>query len=321
VNVLLTCAGRRSSLVRLFMAAVHPRGGLVLAGDASSLAPTLAIADRAVRLPLLSAEDYLDVLIRAIRENEVGLVVPTIDPELPLLAAARGRIEEAGARVLVSSTRFLGVCGDKWRTCQEFGERGIDVPASWLPAEFDPAEAPTDLFVKPRRGSSSRDVHAVDRDNLGTVLPQIDDPVIQERLSGPEITIDALFGLDDGTPLHYVPRERIRTLGGESIQGRTSDDADFREWLLRLMDVSKGLGARGPVTFQAFLTQRGPVLIEVNPRFGGGFPLGDAAGGHYPVWVVDMAEGRRVQPALGEYSRGVFMARYLVEHFTSDLPW
>jgi len=78
VNVLLTCAGRRSSLVRLFMAAVHPRGGLVLAGDASSLAPTLAIADRAVQLPLLSAEDYLDVLIRAIRENAAAAASMTV---------------------------------------------------------------------------------------------------------------------------------------------------------------------------------------------------------------------------------------------------
>lgn len=321
MNVLLTCAGRRTSLLRLFGEAVHASGGVVLAGDADNLAPTLALADRAVRLPRLSDKEYLRALVRVVHEHEVGLVVPTIDTELPLLAAGACELQDAGANVLISTAEFVSVCADKWLTCAKFGKQGVAVPRSWLPESFDPPPALTQLIVKPRAGSASKDVHSVSIESAAAVAAQVDDAIIQERLVGPEITIDALFHPEDGVPLHYVPRERIRTLGGESIQGRTIDDSCLRAWLIHLMHVASDLGARGPVTFQAFLTDSGPVLIEANARFGGGFPLSDAAGGHYPAWVVAMAGGQSIRPDLGNYTRGLFMTRYSAEQFTSELPW
>ena len=177
------------------------------------------------------------------------------------------------------------------------------------------------MFVKPRRGSGSLDVYEVRRDQLGSILPLVPDPIVQEVLSGPEITIDALLDFD-GHPIHYVPRRRIRTLGGESVQGVTLDhDASLEGWIERLLNLCASLGAIGPLTLQAFLTPGGPVLTEVNARFGGGFPLGLAAGAEYPAWLLDMVDGQQVRPRLGEYESGVFMTRYHVEHFTRQPTW
>jgi carbamoyl-phosphate synthase large subunit len=66
---------------------------------------------------------------------------------------------------------------------------------------------------------------------------------------------------------------------------------------------------------QAFLTVNGPVLTEINSRFGGGFPLCQAAGGRYPEWILQMIEGQRLQPRLGDYEADVYMTRYYREHF------
>ena len=63
------------------------------------------------------------------------------------------------------------------------------------------------------------------------VLRLVREPIVQEVLTGPEITIDALLDLE-GRPIHYVPRRRIRTLGGESIQGVTLEhDTAFETWI------------------------------------------------------------------------------------------
>ena len=75
------------------------------------------------------------------------------------------------------------------------------------------------------------------------------------------------------------------------------------------------------MTIQAFLTPDGPVLTEINARFGGGFPLGCAAGAAYPAWLVDMVEGRTVAPRLRDYEPGLFMSRYYVEHYTRHPVW
>ena len=81
------------------------------------------------------------------------------------------------------------------------------------------------------------------------------------------------------------------------------------------------LGAVGPLTLQAFLTPDGPVLSEINARFGGGFPLGLAAGADYPRWLLAMVAGETLEPRLGAYESGLFMTRYYVEHFTRRPAW
>lgn len=320
MNVLVTSAGRRTSLVRAFAAAAAAHGGSVYAGDVSGLAPALYLAGGAFRLPGVDDEAYVPKLLELVRAHNVRLLVPTIDTELTVLAANQERFAEVGCRALVSSPGFVTLSGDKALTQQAFAEHGIDVPRGWTPDELGGLELPAKLFVKPRDGSASRDTYRCTPGTLAEVLPLVPNAIVQEELSGPEITIDAFLDFD-GRPLHYVPRVRIRTLGGESIQGVTIADDDLRGWLRRVLDVSAALGAQGPITLQAFLTERGPVLIEVNPRFGGGFPLAYAAGGRYPDWLLALLKGERLEPRLGDYQVGLYMTRYYVEHFTTEPLW
>lgn len=320
MNVLITSAGRRVSLLQAFARAAGPRGGKVFAGDASGLAPALYLADGAFHLPSVTDERYVPQLLELVRKHRLGLIVPTIDPELEVLAEHAAVFAEAGCTALVSSPSFVELSGDKWLTHEAFAAHGVAVPQSWTAEEAVDAALPPELFLKPRDGSASRDTYHATPETLQTVLTRVENAIVQEKLSGPEITIDALLDFD-GTPLHYVPRIRLRTMAGESIQGVTIAADEIRDWLEGLLEVAAQLGAHGPITLQAFLTPRGPVLIEVNPRFGGGFPLAYAAGGHYPEWLLALLHGERVEPRLGKYQKGLYMTRYNVEHFTTEPLW
>ena len=145
-------------------------------------------------------------------------------------------------------------------------------------------------------------------------------PIIRKSCREQRSPIDALIDFE-GVPLHYVPRIRLRTLAGESIQGRTIPDGEIGSWLRDCSNCTARLGARGVITLQAFLTPDGPILTEINPRFGGGFPLGHAAGGHYPEWILQLLEKRSLQPRLGEYLPGLYMTRYHCEHFFTAPAW
>ena len=123
-------------------------------------------------------------------------------------------------------------------------------------------------------------------EQVEAVLPLVSDPVVQEYIEAPEITVGALLDLT-GEVIHLVPRIRLKTVG-ENRSGVTMPDEPIRPWLLEVLGVISSLGGRGPVTIQAFLTPEEPTLIEVNPRFGGGFPLTLEAGGDYPKWIVEM---------------------------------
>jgi carbamoyl-phosphate synthase large subunit len=319
-SILVTSAGRRTSLLRAFLEAAEKWNWRVIAGDRDALAPALYFADEAVKLPSIECEQYRQRLFDIVSERSVRLIVPTIDTELPLLAHLTSELRELGCTVLVSSLDFISITGDKWSTMKCFREEGIAVPRSWLPDDIEGQEVPDQLFIKPRDGSASQNAFSTTSDQLGQSLKRVPHAIIQERLAGPEITIDALLDLD-GRPIHFIPRQRIRTLGGESIQGVTMDDGELRNWIVEVLRIASTHGARGPLTLQAFLTESGPVLTEINPRFGGGFPLTRAAGGDYPRWILDELHGNKRNECFGEYKRSLYMTRYYAEHFTERLLW
>ena len=86
-------------------------------------------------------------------------------------------------------------------------------------------------------------------------------------------------------------------------------DAEIEEWgrlvCERLPD------AAGPLTLQCFRRRDGRLtFIEINPRFGGGFPLPLAAGGRYPELALALARGERPEPRLGDFREGIVMTRF-----------
>ena len=324
MNVLLTSAGRRVSLLKAFKDVTHQQNGRVFAGDVDSLAPTLYFADQSLRLPRIDDSAYIPSLKEIVENHHIKLIVPTIDSDLLILAREASDFRRIGCEVLVSSYDLINSCQDKWEFVRLFEKNGFLVPRSWLPKEIAKAQTqtslPTNLFIKPRGGSASKDSYRVHRDDLSTLLPQVPNPIVQKEIKAPEITIDALLDFE-GKPIHFVPRFRIRTLAGESIQGSTFADADLADWILRLLEAVATLGGKGPITIQAFLTNGQPTLSEINPRFGGGFPLTLAAGGDYPEWIMQMVAGKTVKPKIGNYTKNLYMTRYHEEIFLEKPKW
>lgn len=318
--VLVTSAGRRTSLVEGFVRAARPRGWRVIAADVDGLAPALFAADEASRLPATLDESFVPALLELVSGRDVRLVVPTVDTELRVLSHLAPALAQRGCLAAVSSPDLVRISSDKLATVCELGSLGIRVPRSWAADEVRCGELPEDLFVKPRNGSASRDARPIARRDVRAAFEMMPDAVVQERITAPEITIDALLDLD-GRPLHYVPRLRVKAVGGESVEGVTIADDDLRDWICGVLSAVGWLGGRGPITLQAFLTPGEPTLSEVNPRFGGGFPLALAAGADYPAWLVLLAEGLPVPARLGCYTRGLHMTRHYVERFVTCPLW
>jgi carbamoyl-phosphate synthase large subunit len=319
MNILITAAGRRTALVRAFREALNPSGGLVVAADVDPLAPALFAADAARRLPSVGDPSFADEIERIVVEERIGLVVPTIDPELVPLARLRGPLAAHGCVALVSDETLLVPAGDKLIGSQTFQRHGLRVATTWT-ADALPDDLPEQLFVKPRKGNASLGASRATRDGVAEATHALDDAIVQEYIDAPEVTIDILLDLD-GNPVHYVPRLRIRTLAGESIEGVTIADEELRDWMPRLLATLRALGGRGPITAQMFLTPGEPTLSEVNPRFGGGFPLADAAGGRYPAWLVARLVGAPYQLTMGDYEVGLYMTRSYSETFVRSGAW
>ena len=79
-------------------------------------------------------------------------------------------------------------------------------------------------------------------------------------------------------------------------------------------DVAEKLRLVGPANIQCFRERDGTHYItDINPRFGGGFPLPTAAGSRYPELALALAAGERPEPRLGDFREGLYMTRFFSE--------
>jgi carbamoyl-phosphate synthase large subunit len=299
--VLFTCAGQRVDIVSAFARA----GATTVAADLDSLAPALWHATHHAIAPRIDDEGYVGFLRALVDEHDVRLIVPLTDLDHVKLVRARDHL---GALVLLPSEEVVRRVGDKYTAHCFFEERGIPTPPSWLP-DGVPDDARYPLLVKVREGFGSRHIHhARDRAELDFFLRYTPvESFVQTACTGEEFSIDVFCDLE-GRCLNAIPRTMIQSKGGESIKGMTIADTDLIEFGA---EVAEALGLVGPGTIQCFREADGRhEVTDVNPRFGGAFPLPLAAGSRYPELALQLANGERPEPRLGDFRAGVLMTRF-----------
>jgi len=225
INVLVTAASRRVPLVNAFRAAqARWGGGQVIVTDVNALSPAVYAGHRAYRVPLTSDAGYLDEVLAICEAERIGMLIPTIDDELPIFSAAVPRFAERGVRVVVSPEVTTTLCNDKYETCRVLRERGVSAVESFLPEDL-PADIELPLFIKPRSGRGGVGAVTVRTPRELTFFRDyVEAPIVQRYLDGPEFTIDVLCDFA-GRPLSIVPRERVPVRAGVIDRGRTVNDA------------------------------------------------------------------------------------------------
>jgi carbamoyl-phosphate synthase large subunit len=307
-GVLFTCAGQRVDIVTAFKRA----GARTVAADVNPLAPALYYADEHAFVPRVDDPGYVAALRALVAAHDVKLVVPLTDLDHGVLARRR---EELGALVLLPAPDVVDALADKWLAHLLFEERGIGSPPTWLPTWL-PGALPDDLafpvLVKARHGFGSRGIYRChDTRELEFFLGYTTfDSMVQACCAGEEFSIDLFCDLESRC-LNAVPRTMIESKGGESIKGMTIRDPELIEVGRH---VSETLGLVGPANVQCFREPDGSYRVtDINPRFGGAFPLPTAAGSRYPELAMALAAGERPEPTLGEFRDGLVMTRFFSE--------
>ena len=310
MNILFTSAGRRVELLTAFRQAYTDSGltGNIVAVDIDPLAPALQNADRPYIVPPISDPVYIPTLSEICRHEQVRLVFPMIDPDVLVLARGRRDLEAAGARVVVVSEDAAITAADKWLTYQLFCRLNMPTPRSWLPKNLRKEQLDYPVFIKPRRGSASKQTFRIRSEReLRFFLEYVPDPIVQEYVPGPEVTNDVICDFEGGV-MGVVCRERIEVRWGEVAKGKTVCRPDIVQ---HCVTIARELRAIGPITIQCILRDGMAYFTEINTRFGGGAPLGIAAGVRSPHWLLTLAAGGRPElPPVGSYVDSLYLTRF-----------
>jgi carbamoyl-phosphate synthase large subunit len=311
-NILLSSAGRRVGLLGCIRESLERRGlaSEIFTIDSGLSAPAQFVGSGAHRVPRCTAPAFVETVRTICADNQVALVIPTIDTELPVYAAEAPQFSAAGTSIAISKPSTVEICCDKRATHQWLVDNGFPTvrQTDVKTALTRRAEWPLPLIAKPYNGSASNGIRHIraERD-LALLADSGDDYIVQQLATGREYTINVYVDRS-GRCICAVPHWRMEVRAGEVSKGVTVKDQ-------RLIDLGRKIsealpGAYGALNIQCFMDEAQNIrVIEMNARFGGGYPLAHRAGATFTEWLLDELEGKRLSP-FDEWTDDLAMLRY-----------
>lgn len=311
MNIIITSAGRRVSLIRAFQKEIKKLvpDGKVFAADADPEASAAChVADGHIKVPYLDQIDYIEKLIEYCIQKEITLIIPTIDTELMMMAKSLDLFESNGIKVVISSEGFVEQCRNKRLIHDFFESKGVARAREYSKDNF---ELP--LYIKPVDGSRSVDNYIITvKEELRDYHFKNDKLMFLEYLDHKEyeeFTCDLYYDKNNILKC-VVPRKRIEVRDGEVNKGLTLKN-ELIPYIKNHLNTIKG--ARGCLTAQFFKHKTNHKIygIEINPRFGGGFPLSYLAGANFPKWIIqEYLFNQEIDENFDVWENNLLMIRY-----------
>lgn len=333
MNILFTCAGRRTYLLKYFKENLS-EGDLVVATDMQLSAPALQVADVKLQVPAVYAPNYIDTTLDICKKNKVDALISLNDLELPILANNKHLFEELGVKVIVSSIEVIDICFDKYKTAQWIESIGLKTPKTYIrlgdaKKALETGEISFPLFMKPRWGSGSIGLESIsDMEDLdiyyNILMKKIKKTIlatasigneyilIQEKLTGNEYGLDVMNDLD-GNNVGVSVKQKLAMRSGETDKAITLDLPDVKKMGEQIGNELRHIG-----NLDVDIMQRANgdyCVLELNPRFGGGFPFSYEAGVNLPKAIIEWIKGNKVDTSMlqSEYNRMFSKNDYLME--------
>lgn len=328
MNILFTCAGRRNYLINYFKEALQGEGK-VYATDMQLTAPALVDADVALQVPAIYDEAYIPSLIAIVEAHQIDAVISLNDLELPILSATKTQIEALGAKVIVSNEEAINIAFDKWVTVQFLEKNGLKTPQTFI--DFNEAKEALErgdlqfpLVVKPRWGSASIGIDfPEDLEELElayqlqtirlkrTILAEASKEdiehaiLIQEKIPGHEYGMDVLNDFEGNYQGTFV-RQKLQMRSGETDKAISVIDERFAAIG---QVIGENLKHIGNLDCDVFEYNGALYVLELNPRFGGGYPFSHEAGNNTAAIYIEWLKGNQDISKYSNYQEGMMFSK------------
>ena len=226
--------------------------------------------------------------------------------------------------MIVSDPQIVEVCNDKWKTYNFLKDNGFNAPLSFLKMDevidkIAAGELSYPIVVKPRYGCGSISVTiAHDEEDLRYLTKKANEDIAssylkyesavteekviyQECLKGQEYGADIINDLH-GEPQNVIVRKKLAMRSGETDIAQLVDEPIIKNTLLRLGNYTKHIAN---MDCDVFLVDGVPYVLEMNARFGGGYPFSHMGGCNLPKAIVDWVKEKIVDKSVISAMTGI----------------
>lgn len=305
INIMMLGGARRVSMAELFKRSGERIGREVsiVSYELMEQVPIALVGKVVVGLRWNDPNVVADI-VRVVKEYEIDIILPFVSGAVEV--ASKVKLHLPDVFIPVSDFEVSRTMFDKLSAAKAFEKAGIPIPRT-----YTAINAKMPAIAKPRKGSSSRGIKIFHTLDELMQLENFSEYLVQEYIqNNDEYTVDCYVS-QEGEILTVVPRCRLEIMGGEVTRTITCRNAKL-DALSRT--VIRTFNLRGPVTLQFLhdLDKDRYLLMEVNPRLGGGVVCSIYAGAPITDYIIDESRGISLQPC-DDWAYNTLMARYLKE--------
>jgi len=309
MNILITSAGTRGYLIRYFKKSLK-ESGKIFAADCSKYAPALYDADNYFIIPAVSNENYIKELYKICLKNDVKGLISLNDVELPVLAQHKSKFMEKGIKLVVSDPETIDVCSDKYKTFKFLKENKFPFAKTFIALnevlmEIKSKTIKFPLLIKPRKGSASIGIKKVF--NIAELRDKFEEKkfIIQEFLQGDDYGVD-VFCNSDLVPISIFAKRKMRVVAGEADKEVTVYDDKMIDFI---KNMTGKLKLYGPGDIDLIKRGNEYFISDINPRFGGGYPIAHTVGADSPKKIRGLIKGKVLEADFRRYPDNIVMMK------------
>jgi len=305
MNILLTSVGRRSYIVNYFKEALQGQGKIHVS-NSSPLSSAFCKADEYVVSPLIYSDEYIPFLLTYAKEHNITHIISLFDADLPVLAHNKKLFESNGIYVMVSEEKIIQICNDKWETFLFLQDNDFHTPHTYISLikakeDLMRNKITFPLILKPRWGMGSIGLYECNTiqeleffynyihnliqstylkyENHQDILHCV---LIQEKIAGTEYGLDIINDLY-GNYCTTIPKKKLAMRSGETDIAEVGCDKVLEAFGNKLALCLKHTGNLDSDIIQC---DGKNYVIDLNNRFGGGYPFSHNAGINLPQALI-----------------------------------
>lgn len=211
---------------------------------------------------------WLNDLIEILNKNKIDIVIPGIDFELKIFSKYKNHIENnTSTKCIVSDLGTINKYNDKYLTHTFLKKEKIDCALTEKLINkkiFFKNNKSKKFVLKPAIGHTSKGLHIISqKSHINKYVKDINNPILQEYLLGDEYTCGTI--VQNKEIISFISLRRKLEQGNTKIAIQEFNEQIFNY----IYQIVKKSNFFGPINFQLINTKKGPILLEVNPRFSG----------------------------------------------------
>ena len=311
MNILLTSVGRRAYIIDYLRDIYKDLGliGNIVATNSDMNTTAMSVADKAFESPLIYDEEYIPFLLKICKNEKIDILISLFDIDLMILAKNKSRLEALGVKVIVSNEDVINICNDKFEMLKYLEKINLPVPETYL--DLDKALEYADFhkktyILKPRWGVGSLSIfEAENKKELEVLYEKAKRSIqksylkfesnadmnravlIQEKIKGDEFGLD-IFNDLEGENLSVTVKKKYAMRSGETDIAEVTENIELKAVGKK---IANSLFHIGNLDMDILLSDGKAYIIDMNARFGGGYPFTHNAGVNELEAIIRLCSG------------------------------